>query len=156
MYPLRPRRQRGDVTGDPVAVGDFTQLALWMAASVAGMVTALILARGPFFESMLARLSRTPSKKAKKPTPEQSLPMLADAIIGSSKSAIASVFGPPRTADLPGIGLVVRPKVAFWQADTWYYPLPRNGPVAMAIAFDEDLAHQVEFFTAPQPPVSNA
>lgn len=144
------------MTGDPAAVGDFTQLALWMAASLAGMVTALILARGPFFESMLARLSRTPSKKAKKPTPEQSLPMLADAIIGSSKSAIASVFGPPRTADLPGIGLVVRPKVAFWQADTWYYPLPRNGSVAMAIAFDEDLAHQVEFFTAPQPPGSNS
>ena len=151
MDPLRPKMTRRAPQSQGGGVNDFTQLALWMAASLAGMVTALILVRGPFFESMLAKLGRG-GKKPRKPTREQSLPMLAEAIIGSSKSAIASVFGPPRTADFPGIGLVVKAKLAFWKADTWYYPLPRNGPMAMAIAFHDDLARQVEFFTAPSVP----
>ncbi len=36
-----------------------------------------------------------------------------------------------------------------WLAETWYYPLPRNGPMAMAINFSEDFATAVEFFKAP-------
>ena len=78
--------------------------------------------------------------------------MLAGAIVGSSKSTIESVFGPPRSASVSGVGIVVHPKMVFWQADTWYYPLPQNGAMAMAINFAEDLATQVEFFTSPQVP----
>ena len=34
-------------------------------------------------------------------------------------------------------------------AETWYYPLPFNGPMAMAINFEEDYASCVEFFQRP-------
>ena len=76
--------------------------------------------------------------------------MLAGAIVGSNKATIESVLGPPRSAAVKGVGVVTHPKMVFWQADTWYYPLPRNGAMAMAINFDEDFATQVEFFTTPQ------
>lgn len=62
---------------------------------------------------------------------------------------IESVLGPPRSAAVKGVAVVVNPKMVFWHADTWYYPLPQNGPMAMAIDFNDDLATQVEFFTTP-------
>jgi hypothetical protein len=76
--------------------------------------------------------------------------MLAGAIIGSNKATIESVFGPPRSAAVKDVGVVVQSQQVFWQADTWYYPLPRSGPLALAISFSEDVATQVEFFSAPQ------
>ena len=137
-----PRETRGS---------DFTQLALWMAANLAGMVTAILLVRGPFFRKLLKKLGGG-STRGRRPTREQSLPLLAGAIVGSSKSTIESVFGPPRSAALVGVGVVTHPKMVFWQADTWYYPIPRHGPMAMAINFNEDFATDVEFFTAPSLP----
>src|SRR5687767_8109321 len=97
----------GAGTGTAVAlsngVGELSQLALWMAASLAGMVTAVLAARTPFFRTLMRRIGlasadATESRgiRTRRPTREQSLPMLAEAIVGSSKSAIASVFGPPR------------------------------------------------------------
>lgn len=150
-------------------VSEFTQLALYMAATIAGLVTAMLVARRPFFESLLRRVGaggpppqqvrrakRSPSRpgpgarRAMPPTPEESLPLLADAIIGNTKAAVASVFGPPRSAALRG---VVKANAAtgngFWHASTWYYPLPKNDALAMAIEFDDESARRVEFFRAP-------
>jgi len=147
----RKRGRRSTQAENGGRAGEFSQLALWMAANLAGMVTAILLIRGPFFRKLLTRLGRG-KKRARRPTREQSLPMLAGAIVGSSKSTIESVLGPPRSAAVMGLGVVTHPKMVFWQADTWYYPLPRNGPMAMAINFDEDFATQVEFFTTPNAP----
>jgi hypothetical protein len=160
----RGKRSKGKGAEDAAGVSEFTQLALYMAATVAGMVTALLVARRPFFESLMRRVGQDPAgggKRAKRvasrprskaalPSAEQSLPMLAEAIVGNTKAAVASVFGPPRSAALRG---VVRAGFgagnAYWHASTWYYPLPRSGALAMAIEFDDDAARRVEFFHAP-------
>ena len=183
MEPLqpkrRPRAKDGAETSCPApapsdGVSEFTQLALWMAASLAGMVTALLLARRPFFESLMRSVGRPAGagagagasagaaggtggprgarggrRRAVRPGPEESLPMLADAIVGNTKAAVASVFGPPRSAAVRGVVKSGGKSPAFWQASTWYYPLPRNDALAMAIEFDDDSARRVEFFRAP-------
>jgi len=180
MDAREPKRRRKSRKGRDAAgggapegsgVNEFTQLALYMAASLAGMVTALLVARRPFFESLLRsvggggvgrgkrRAKRVESRVASRPrgarpvlppTPEESLPLLAEAIIGNTKAAVASVFGPPRSAALRG---VIKADAAsgpgYWQATTWYYPLPRNDLLAMAIEFHDDSARRVEFFRAP-------
>jgi hypothetical protein len=134
---------------------DFTHLALWMAATLAGVVTAALLARGPFFRALSRRVGwakrsigsmRRRSGGGKRPTRAESLPLLADAVLGNSKCAVASVFGPPRGAILEGD---VNKHSNYWQADTWYYPLPKSGPLAMVIRFDEDFAEKVEFLSPP-------
>jgi hypothetical protein len=139
-------------------VSELSQLALWMAATLAGMVTAALTMRAPFFRGVLRRLGCGPrttaaeaadTASAKRPGREQSLPMLAEAIVGSSKAAIASVLGPPRSAVLMHAAAVA-PGATYWQADTWYYPLPKSGPLAMAIQFAGDDARQVEFLRAPE------
>lgn len=141
------------------AVSEFTQLALWMAASLAGLVTAVLLAREPFFKALARRMGWLPRKgrrgnsggagyPPRRPTPEQALPLLADAIVGNSKAAVASVFGPPRGAVL--VGPAAASGASFWDADTWYYPLPRTGTVAVAIEFDEDFARRVHFLQGPR------
>lgn len=76
--------------------------------------------------------------------------MLTGAIVGSNKATIESVFGSPRSAAVKDVGVVVLSQQIFWHADTWYYPLQRSGPIALAISFIEDVATQVEFFSAPQ------
>src|SRR4051812_5205382 len=110
MDPLHPKRRARGKHGVPPhaaeagelarGVGEYTQLALWMAASLAGMVTALLVARRPFFEALLRtagggkksaarpRASRPARKALSKPTPEESLPMLAEAIVGNTKAAV--------------------------------------------------------------------
>ena len=141
--------------------GELSQLALWMAGSLAGMVTAVLTARTPFFRGVMRRLGvaeqpgdsrKSRARAAAKPTREESLPMLAEAIVGSSKSAIASVFGPPRSAVVmhAAAGLAGLAGATYWQADTWYYPLPKSGPLAMAIEFHGDDAKRVEFLRAPE------
>jgi hypothetical protein len=124
------------------------------------MVTAALTARTPFFRGVMRRLgisdaspnggsNRAPTR----PTRDQSLPMLAEAIVGSSKSAIASVFGPPRSAVVMHAAVAVTGGGAgatYWHADTWYYPLPKSGPLAMAIEFQGDDAQRVEFLRAPE------
>ena len=134
-------------------VSELSQLALWMAATLAGMVTAALTARTPFFRGVMRRLGiaseGSSSRAATRPTREQSLPMLAEAIIGSNKSAIASVFGPPRSAVVMH-AIASAGGATYWHADTWYYPLPKNGPLAMAIEFQGDDARRVEFLRAPE------
>ena len=132
---------------------DFTHLALWMAGTLAGVVTAALLARGPFFRALSRRVgwARRSARVlggggGKRPTRRESLPLLAEAVLGNSKCAVASVFGPPRGAILEGD---VNKHSNYWQADTWYYPLPKSGPLAMVIRFDEDFAEKVEFLSPP-------
>jgi hypothetical protein len=128
---------------------DFNQLALWTAATLAGMVSSMLLARTPFFRKLLSRLypERQSVNPAGRPTRGEALPMLADAIVGSPKATILAVFGPPRGAVISG---TTDPAASgYWPAQTWYYPLPRNGRLAMAIEFDDELARHVDFFSAP-------
>jgi hypothetical protein len=141
-------------TGIP-SVNELSELALWMAAGLAGMVTAMLMARAPFFRGLLRRLDRQqPAPRAnarppKPPTPERSLPLLAEAIVGSSKTTVAAVLGPPRSAALAG--RAPASNASFWQADTRYYPRRERAPAAaMALRFDEDFAHRVEFLGRPK------
>lgn len=134
--------------GDPPRAGDFTQLALWTAANLAGMITGVLLARGPFFHALAGRVGKGRHSSAR-PSPRRSLSLLAEAVLGSSRQTVESVFGPPRSTGVPDIGVVVHPRKIFRITDVWYYPLPRNGPHAMAVHFRDDLAVRVEFFTAP-------
>src|SRR3982751_1718090 len=108
MDPLQPKRRarrKGASVSQSHAptpsdgVSEFTQLALWMAASLAGMVTALLLARRPFFESLMRSVGKPAGggaggsnrnagesrRRTPRPGPEESLPMLADAIVGNTK-----------------------------------------------------------------------
>jgi hypothetical protein len=175
MDPLEPKRRArsrqvrhnkpGGATGGTGggAVSEFAQLALYMAASLAGMVTAMLVARRPFFESLMRNVRgrgakgdgdkparpRRAARGVLRPTAEESLPMLAEAIIGNTKAAVASVFGPPRSAALRGIIKPGSKAPAYWQANTWYYALPRNDALAMAIEFLDDAARRVEFIRAP-------
>ena len=166
--------QQGGVNGGAAAaaqapgslshgVSELSQLALWMAGTLAGMVTAALTARTPFFRGVMRRLGIADTSRngagggssagvPTRPTREQSLPMLAEAIVGSSKSAIASVFGPPRSAVVMHAAVAVTGAAGatYWHADTWYYPLPKNGPLAMAIEFQGDDARRVEFLRAPE------
>ena len=83
------------------------------------------------------------------------LPLLRDSILGRRKVAVADLLGPPRAAVItrPTLGPVGQ--AAFWRADTWYYAIDGQTQTAMAVIFDEHgFASDVDFFDAPQPPVS--
>jgi hypothetical protein len=159
MEPLEPkRRARGKTARQGRSGGgDFAQLALYMAASLAGMVTAMLVSRQPFFESLMGKVgggkaaAKPPgrTRKAARPSAEESLPMLAEAIVGNTKAAVASVFGPPRSAALRGVVKCAPKAPGYWHANTWYYALPRSDALAMAIEFADDAARRVEFFRAP-------
>jgi hypothetical protein len=86
--------------------------------------------------------------RLRRPSLQQSLPKLAAAVVGNNRETLVSVFGPPR-----GAAVVRREQdgviSSFWEAETWYYPLPRQGMMAMAINFEEEYANCVEFFQMP-------
>ena len=145
-----PRPAHAPAAAGSLALGvsELSQLALWMAATLAGMVTAVLARRAPFFRSLLRKLGTARGARRHKPSREQSLPMLAEAIVGHSKVAVASVFGPPRSATMAGPPAMGMGETSYWQADTWYYPLPAAGRLALAIEFADDSAHRVEFLRA--------
>jgi hypothetical protein len=145
------------------AVRDFGQLALWMAASLAGMVTAMLVARGPYFRRLGRSVGLRPAASHRRrrdrrrhndgrslgygrPTRTESLPMLAEAIVGNTRENVAAVFGPPRGAVVCG---TVGAAGDASRNETWYYPLEREQNLAMAIEFDGDAARHVEFLSAP-------
>jgi hypothetical protein len=155
MNAEQPRRSRGCKgakgtvvkTNELTAVRDLGQLALWMAATLAGMVTTALLARAPYFKKLGQSVGRKPVGEARrwKPSRARSLPMLASAIVGCSRGAVAAVFGPPRNAVVCG---TYKPGEQPTH-ETWYYPIARGQNLAMAIEFAEDSARHVEFFKAP-------
>ena len=69
-------------------------------------------------------------------------------ILGRSKAAVASRFGPPRTAVVSS-GVRTAGQGAFWVGDTWYYAVDAVTRTAMAVRFYGDIAVAVEFFEAP-------
>ena len=71
--------------------------------------------------------------------------MLAEAIVGNSRGAVAAVFGPPRNAVIPGTFA----EGELPHHETWYYPMRQEQNLAMAIEFVDDSARHVEFFNAP-------
>jgi hypothetical protein len=71
--------------------------------------------------------------------------MLATAIVGCSRGAVAAVFGAPRNAVVCGTYADGEQPTH----ETWYYPIQREENLAMAIEFAEDSARHVEFFRAP-------
>lgn len=125
------------------------QLALWSAANLAGMATGRLIVRERFFQRLINKLAGHRRKRVirmRRPSPERSLPILADAVVGTSKATLFAVFGPPRTAVVQAEnGKAI---TTCWLAQTWYYPVARHGPMAMAIRFEEDYASHVEFFSA--------
>ena len=151
----QPRRSRGCKGADGgvvkpselSAVRDLGQLALWMAATLAGMVTAALVARAPYFKKLSKSVGRKPAGDTRrwKPSRAESLPMLATAIVGCSRGAVAAVFGPPRNAVVCGTYAEGEQP----DHETWYYPIEREQSLAMAIEFHDDSARHVEFFQAP-------
>src|SRR6185437_2708125 len=142
-----PSTSQGLPKSHPPTVSPEGELALWSAANLAGMQTGHLILRESFFRRMLNKLTGKRRRRVirlRRPSPQQSLPMLAKAGVGSSRSTIIAVFGPPRSAvvSCEADGVVA----GLWEAQTWYYPMPRKGPMAMAINFDEDHASCVEFF----------
>jgi hypothetical protein len=112
---------------------DITWLgALFMTPVLIGSFAAFLLMAN------LSPYGRPSPRRRGVATDDRSLAGLRDAILGSAKQQIASVFGPPYSAAARGgVG------------DTWYYPLRASERLAMAISFDHGTARDVEFFHAP-------
>ena len=121
----------------PLLAGGAIALALSNATPLRSWVSGLFATRTRAMRSVIVRFAAG----------ERPLGALRTAIVGSAKGAVHTVFGPPRTAMLRHAATPAR---SFWQADTWYYPLPKNGPLAMAIEFQGDDARRVEFLRAPE------
>ena len=148
-----PLRRRSDVieAWAVLVVG----VMLFLGAPAAGVVAGALAHRGGVAAARAERTDRhrvpaVLTENAPPVVPAADGTVLAEAIIGNTKAAVASVFGPPRSAALRG---VVKANAGtgsgYWNATTWYYPLPRNESLAMAIEFEEESARRVEFIRAP-------
>ncbi|MGH7213724.1 MAG: hypothetical protein ACREIT_03035 [Tepidisphaeraceae bacterium] len=130
------------------AVLEVARWFLWTAGVVAGVA------------SLLALGQRAACHKGFRWRGGQSLPrgsrtaLLHDAIVGNTKQAVASVFGPPPTATgwrrLAAASPGSSAPPAYLEADTWYYPIDPDRKRAMAIQFDRGLARRVEFIETPR------
>jgi hypothetical protein len=131
-----------------LGLGEFARLAMSMAAYVGEIVSSIFEPRSPEPPPATRRITPRPIKP---PAPE-ALPLLTEAIVGSSKFTIASVLGAPRSAVAEGLAEIEHSAdAAYYRTDTWYYRLPRHGNIAMAVVFADDVARRVEFFHAQQP-----
>jgi hypothetical protein len=138
-------------------VGEFTRMALWMVGAFAGLSTPTHASLGRHFRSMAKRLgwpvgrdwqesSGAVNKRGKPASPSAAAAMtlLADALVGSSRSAIASVFGPPRCAVAADRAVLAGDAV--WRGQVWYYPINHPSADAVAVEFDgEEQARRVVF-----------
>ena len=145
---------RAHATGCPPGAlsqrrGDLGQHVLRIAARVTGILAATMIAGRIVFRTRAGRAARVRPGPTRSREPEF-LQLLAHAIVGCHKGMIEGLFGRPRTAAIDSVGLVVNPGTWFRQSNIWYYPLPRQGVMAMAIRFTNDTATQVEFFTSPR------
>ncbi len=75
------------------------------------------------------------------------LPLIRDSILGRGKSAVAALYGTPRTAAEKS---QQTKRNNFWNANTWYYPIDTRSQTAMAVRFEKGLARKVDFFEAPR------
>lgn len=93
-------------------------------------------------------LTATTRRGRARPTARQrSLARLRWALMGNTKQAIVSIFGPPRTAVADGP--VLPSAEPIFQADTWYYPIDERRRMAIAIQFNRNEVRQVEFLATP-------
>lgn len=153
MKPVQPvRKAQKTPRSSGLRTRDFGQLALWMAATLAGVVSAVLLARGPHFRRIQRNVGtrRRRRKASLRPTRSQSLPLLAQALVGNSRKAVAEVLGLPRAAVLAGTMTLESGQCTMWRAQTWYYLVDGGDGMGMAIAFEDDFASSVEFFSAPR------
>ena len=132
---------------DIPAVGDFTRLALWMAGALAGMTSPTHSAQRRYFRAMARRLGWPVGKALSQPRPgmASAMPLLTDAIIGTSRAAISSVFGPPRCALAEGQFVN---DDAVWSGDVWYYAISNPAASAVSIEFNiEEAAGRLVFIS---------
>lgn len=135
--------RRDDWFDDLPAVGEFTRLSLWMAGSVAGLRTAVHTAQAKHFRGLARRLGweakRKPRRPAVRPTaPDDTMALLADALVGTSRSAIVSVYGLPRCA---ADGRDVLTGADVWDGRVWYFPLTHPSATLVGVEFDDDREH---------------
>jgi hypothetical protein len=127
---------------DLPTVGEFTRLALWMAGSAAGVTTAVHAAQGRHFRGLARRLGwnhrRKPRQAVRPPGPDASMGLLADALVGTSRTAIASVYGQPRCA-VAGRDVLTGGDV--WDGRVWYFPLAHPAASLVGVEFDADRQH---------------
>lgn len=125
------------------SVGEFTRLALWMAGAQAGVSTPAHAAGRQAFRSLAGRLGwSTRAVRPRRSTRPDAMAIFTEAVVGTSRVAVASVFGPPRrvvTAD----GRVTAGE-AYWGGQAWYYPLTEPS-TAVVIEFADTHACRVVF-----------
>jgi hypothetical protein len=141
------------VTEINLGLVELARLAMSMAAYVAATVSSIFDSRPSQEPPATRRITPRITPRPIKSPPPEALPLLTEAIVGSSKFTIASVLGAPRTAVIEGLAAIEESADApFYQTDTWYYALPRHGHIAMAVIFADNVARHVEFLQA-QPPM---
>ena len=124
--------------------GEFTRLSLWMAGSLAGVATPTHAALGRHCRAMAKRLGwRVRGARSQRPSRADAMVLFAEAVVGTRRAAIASVFGPPRCAVMAD-GSVATPEAA-WLGQTWYYPVTSPSAVAVAIEFADEHACRIVF-----------
>ncbi len=121
-------------------------------ALISGLIAVVMVAmRTPLVAWLRGFLSELPQPRKTGGTEllDRGLPidLIRDAILGRGKSAVAAVFGAPRTA----ANQRRSPRPDFWSADTWYYPIDTQHQTAMAVRFDRGIARHVDFFRTPLP-----
>src|SRR5438552_9909873 len=111
---------------------------------VGGVIAAVMFAlRSPIAAWIRGFLSDWPSPAERSPYPLVQRGFVAEsirsAVLGRGKSAIAALYGPPRTA-AAGRSAEAKPRANFWKADTWYYPLDAANQLAIAVRFENGIA----------------
>jgi hypothetical protein len=117
----------------------------WKTAGIVELQTAFEAVRPSFVRRWIGKfIGRTWNRRESR-RENRNRVMLAHAILGLSRATLVSAFGPPRTVAFDQI-LAGGERVSFWEAQTWYFPLPNKDLMAMAIGFSEGYASYVEFF----------
>jgi hypothetical protein len=126
--PVRPRRDLGPLIVTSV-------VAAWMFA--------LNTPFGAWLRGFLSRRRKIATAGGTSLL-DQGLPLqlIRDSVVGRGKSAVAEIFGIPRTA----AGGAPQKRRDFWSADTWYYPIDTRSQTAMAVRFVKGIARDVDFF----------
>ena len=127
-------------------VGEFTRLSLWMAGSIAGVVSDTHASLACHFRDMALRLGWQAGhgqRKPARPTGDVALGMLAEALVGTRRAAVVSVFGPPRYAVTDRNPGTASEDVE--SARVWYFAMSSPNVSAVAVEFSQDIVSRVVF-----------